>query len=89
MGQVSRNYWATVSAEKKRERARKSANARWNRSREWPSKSATDYKDRIPGDWLNRFTHIRSNVAVENPDCVSIEFDSELLNHMLDGFLAG
>ena len=31
MGQVSRNYWATVSAEEKRDRARKSANARWNR----------------------------------------------------------
>lgn len=34
MGQVSRNYWATVSLEEKRERARKSANARWNRCRE-------------------------------------------------------
>jgi hypothetical protein len=31
MGQVSRNYWATVSAEEKRVRAQKSANARWNR----------------------------------------------------------
>jgi hypothetical protein len=31
MGQVSRNYWATVSTEEKRERARKGANARWNR----------------------------------------------------------
>jgi hypothetical protein len=31
MGQVSRNYWATVSAEEKRARAQKSANARWNR----------------------------------------------------------
>jgi hypothetical protein len=29
MGQVSRNYWATVSVEEKRERARKSARARW------------------------------------------------------------
>ncbi|HJT71246.1 MAG TPA: hypothetical protein VJ731_13695 [Terriglobales bacterium] len=29
MGQVSRNYWATVSMEEKRERARKSARARW------------------------------------------------------------
>jgi hypothetical protein len=29
MGQVSRNYWATVSLEEKRERARKSAQARW------------------------------------------------------------
>lgn len=34
MGQVSRTYWATVSVEQKRERARKSANARWNRRRE-------------------------------------------------------
>lgn len=33
MGQVSRNYWATVSADEKRERARKGANARWNRRR--------------------------------------------------------
>lgn len=33
MGQVSRSYWATVSPEEKRERARKSANARWNRRR--------------------------------------------------------
>jgi hypothetical protein len=31
MGQVSRNYWATVSAEEKRARAQKSANARWTR----------------------------------------------------------
>jgi len=31
MGQVSRNYWALVSAEERRERARKSAQARWNR----------------------------------------------------------
>ena len=34
MGQVSRSYWATVSAEEKRERAKKSANARWNKRRE-------------------------------------------------------
>jgi hypothetical protein len=34
MGQVSRNYWATVSAEEKRERARKSAQARWIRYHE-------------------------------------------------------
>jgi hypothetical protein len=31
MGQVSRTYWATVSPEEKRERARKSAHARWGR----------------------------------------------------------
>ena len=31
MGQVSRNYWAQISAEEKRERARKSAQARWRR----------------------------------------------------------
>lgn len=34
MGQVSRSYWGTVSAEERRERARKSANARWNRPNE-------------------------------------------------------
>jgi hypothetical protein len=33
MGQVSRNYWATVNAEEKRERARKIAQARWGRFR--------------------------------------------------------
>jgi hypothetical protein len=33
MGQVSRNYWATVSEEEKRARARKSAHARWSRPR--------------------------------------------------------
>jgi hypothetical protein len=33
MGQVSRNYWASVNAEEKRERARKSAQARWGRFR--------------------------------------------------------
>lgn len=32
MGQVSRNYWATVSTEEKRERARRSALARWKQS---------------------------------------------------------
>lgn len=31
MGQVSRNYWATVSEEEKRARARRSAQARWSR----------------------------------------------------------
>lgn len=31
MGQVSRNYWATVSPEEKRRRAQKSARARWGR----------------------------------------------------------
>jgi len=31
MGQVSRNYWATLSPEEKRERAKKSAQARWGR----------------------------------------------------------
>ena len=34
MGQVSRNYWATVSPEEKRERARKSAQARWGAGRD-------------------------------------------------------
>jgi hypothetical protein len=31
MGQVSRNYWATLSPEQKRMRAQKSAWARWSR----------------------------------------------------------
>ena len=31
MGQVSRNYWATVSPEEKRRRAQNSARARWGR----------------------------------------------------------
>lgn len=34
MGQVSRNYWSTISPEEKRERGRKSAQARWNRYRD-------------------------------------------------------
>jgi hypothetical protein len=34
MGQVSRNYWATISPEEKRERGRKSAQARWNLHRD-------------------------------------------------------
>jgi hypothetical protein len=33
MGQVSRNYWATISPEEKRERATRTAHARWNRHR--------------------------------------------------------
>jgi hypothetical protein len=33
MGQVSRAYWATISPEEKRARARKSAQARWTRYR--------------------------------------------------------
>jgi hypothetical protein len=32
MGQVSRKYWATASAEEKRLRAQKSARARWHRT---------------------------------------------------------
>ena len=31
MGQVSRNYWATLSEEEKRERGRRNAQARWGR----------------------------------------------------------
>ena len=31
MAQVSRNYWATVSLEERREGGRKSARARWGR----------------------------------------------------------
>jgi hypothetical protein len=31
MGQVSRNYWATVSEEERRERGRRNAQARWSR----------------------------------------------------------
>jgi hypothetical protein len=34
MGQVSRNYWATISPEEKCERGRKSAQARWKRHRD-------------------------------------------------------
>jgi len=33
MGQVSRNYWATVSEEERRVRAKRSAQARWGRRR--------------------------------------------------------
>ena len=39
MGQVSRNYWAAISEEEKRERARKSAQARWNRYQEGQRKT--------------------------------------------------
>jgi hypothetical protein len=39
MGQVSRNYWATISKEEKRERARKSAQARWSRYQEGQRKT--------------------------------------------------
>ena len=31
MAQVSRNYWATVSLEERRERGQRGAHARWNR----------------------------------------------------------
>lgn len=40
MGQVSRNYWATISSEEKRERARKSAQARWKRHRDEQRRAA-------------------------------------------------
>jgi hypothetical protein len=32
MGQVSRNYWATISLEERRERGRRSAHMRWSRN---------------------------------------------------------
>jgi hypothetical protein len=32
MGQVSRRYWATLTSEEKRARARKSAQARWSKN---------------------------------------------------------
>jgi hypothetical protein len=44
MGQVSRNYWATISAEEKRERARKSAQARWNRYQEGQQRTERAHK---------------------------------------------
>jgi hypothetical protein len=40
MGQVSRNCWASVSAEEKRERGRKSALASWNRHRDSQRRTA-------------------------------------------------
>jgi|SRR3954447_19223834 hypothetical protein len=42
MGQVSHNYWATISPEEKRERGRKSAQARWSRHRDRQRQSAGD-----------------------------------------------
>jgi hypothetical protein len=39
MGQVSRNYWATVSQDERRERGRRNAQARWGRR--LPSETAT------------------------------------------------
>ena len=42
MGQVSRNYWATISPEEKRERGRKSAQARWKRHRDGQRRTADD-----------------------------------------------
>jgi len=36
MGQVSRNYWATISTEEKRARGRRSAQARWDRRSRGP-----------------------------------------------------
>ena len=33
MGQVSRKYWATLTPEQRRDRAQKSANARWSKQR--------------------------------------------------------
>ncbi len=44
MGQVSRNYWATISEEEKRERARKSAQARWNRYQEGQPRTADAHR---------------------------------------------
>lgn len=41
MGQVSRNYWATISSDEKREQARKSALARWNRHRDEQRQAST------------------------------------------------
>jgi hypothetical protein len=40
MGQVSGNYWARVGPEEKRERGRKSAQARWNRHRDKQRRTA-------------------------------------------------
>jgi hypothetical protein len=42
MGQVSRNYWATISPEEKRERGKKSAQARWSRHRDSQRQTAGD-----------------------------------------------
>jgi len=42
MGQVSRNFWAMVSPEERRERARKSAQARWGRHRDSQRRTAGD-----------------------------------------------
>jgi hypothetical protein len=42
MGQVSRNYWSTISPEEKCERGKKSAQARWNRHRDSQRRTAGD-----------------------------------------------
>ncbi len=39
MGQVSRNYWATVSEEERREKGRRNAQARWSRRHSFETKA--------------------------------------------------
>ncbi len=38
-------------------------------------------------DWLGRVA-LRVNAAIEDADCVGLQFDNELLNHVIDGLLA-
>ncbi len=39
-------------------------------------------------DWLGRVAS-RVDAAIEDADCVGLQFDNELLNHVIDGLLAG
>ena len=38
-------------------------------------------------DWLGRVA-LRVDAAIEDADCVGLQFDNELLNYVIDGLLA-
>ena len=102
MGQVSRNYWATVSPEEKRERARKSAQARWDSYIGLTTNGLPKSYSRIVASdevrpLIGGRAHLRPieplirfgiGRTIQNPDRICLELDGELLHYVLDVFLA-
>ena len=85
MGQVSRNYWATVSEEEKTERKEECA-----RALEPPAqlRNVSPSKGDVVIGVLSRFARLGVSGAIKKADGVGLELDGELLNDVLDRLFA-
>ncbi len=97
MGQVSRNYWATISPEEKRDaREEKRSGTLDSRSESgptlieqlWTDRSRTRRTLRGGRPHPRLPAHIiRSEITIQNLDGISFELDRELWDDLLEGFL--